>query len=457
MRNQFILRPFQRHYSGMIVTMKVFLRGLARPILEFQAKRLIAKKKLKVVAVTGAVGKTSTKLAIATVLEQKYRVLAHPGNFNSDISLPLSLFNLDVPRILANPFGWLWRLIQMERSIRGGYPYRVVVLELGTDHPGEIPHFMRYLQPDIGVVTAVAPEHMENFASLDEVAKEELALAAGSKQIVANCDDIPVRYRHKYVDTHAHHFYYGLGKEANFGLELGKTDPLEGTNGSLIKDGHAQIIGVAFALHGRHAARAAAAAYGVASLMGLNREQIEKGVAALRPAPGRMNVLGGLNGSVIIDDTYNSSPEAAAAALDVLMRANVAGRRIAIMGSMNELGAESPRYHREVGELCASVDLLFTIGNLANEYLGPAAVRAGLDPAAWKPADSPYAMGEFLAVMLKAGDVVLAKGSQNGVFAEEAVKLILANPADINQLVRQSPAWLKIKAGQFADANQLVI
>src|SRR5688500_14264520 len=99
--------------------MKALFRRAIRPMLEYQVKRLIAAKKLQVVAVGGAVGKTTTKTAIATVLGQKYRVLVHPGNFNAEIGLPLAVFQLDVPSIIINPFAWAWRLVQMERTIRG--------------------------------------------------------------------------------------------------------------------------------------------------------------------------------------------------------------------------------------------------------------------------------------------------------------------------------------------------
>jgi UDP-N-acetylmuramyl pentapeptide synthase len=121
---------------------------------------------------------------------------------------------------------------------------------------------------------------------------------------------------------------------------------------------------------------------------------------------------------------------------------------------MNELGQDSPRYHAEVGAACAksNLDLLITVGTLANDHLGPAAVQAGLNPRHWIRATSPYAAGHFLRPRLREGDVVLAKGSQNGVFTEEAVKPLLADPADARLLVRQSPAWLRRKRAQFPDA-----
>ena len=438
----------------MMGPMKAVFRRILRPLFELQVKRLISRRRLKVVAVGGAVGKTTTKTAITTVLAQKYRVLVHPGNYNAEIGLPLAVFKLDVPRFIINPFAWLWRLLKMEAAIWGTYPYDVVVLELGTDHPGEIPHFMTYLTPDVGVVTAVMAEHMEYFADLDAVAAEELALVAGSRTAVVNYDAVAAPYRHQYVDSHPQHYWYGLGKRVDFGFALEHTDPAAGTSGTLLHAGK-PVAKVTFGLYGQHSAAIAAAAYGVGSILKLTPKQLATGVAAITPVSGRMNRLAGLNGSVIIDDSYNSSPDSAAAALQALWAVDpkqCPGRRIAIMGSMNELGPGSPAYHREVGAACVGLDLLVTVGQQANEYLGPAAVAAGLDPRQWKSADSPYAAGEFLKLILASGDVVLAKGSQNGVFCEEAVKPILADPADAARLVRQSPAWLRIKARQFGDA-----
>ncbi len=429
--------------------MKAHIRRFVAILFEHQVRRLVSRHHLKVVAVGGSVGKTTTKMAIATVLSEKYRTLVHPGNYNSELGLPLSVFELSVPDLLFNPFAWAWRLIQSERLIRH-YPYQVLVLELGTDHPGEIPMYLRYLKPDIGVLTALTPEHMENFPDgLDQVAAEELALVAASKVFVANVDEIPSKYRRKYIEPHASHHYYGLGPHPEYGFELASTDPLTGTTGHLTHGGRTAVNRLQINLFGAHSAKAAVAAYAVADLLGLSKDQIETGLSKLKPVPGRMNSLPGLNDTTIIDDTYNSSPEAAVAALVALDSAPVTGRRIAILGSMNELGPDSPAYHAQVGEAAAGVDLLITIGALASEHLGPAAVRAGLDPTRFQPAISPYAAGEHVKLLLSPGDVVLAKGSQNGVFAEETVKLLLADPADAAQLVRQSPDWLRTKAKQF--------
>ncbi len=435
-------------------TMKTLFRRFVSALLEFQTKRLLARKPFRIVAVSGAVGKTSTKLAIATVLRQRYHVLVQDGSFNDEIGLPLACFDLPLPARIFNPFPWIWRLIQMEVIIHRPSSYDILVIEVGTDAPGEIAHALAYLHPDIGVVTAVTPEHMEYFKTLDAVAAEELTLVQGSKQAVVGYDDIPVKYRKQYVDPHPAHVYYGLKRDMNYCFEIATSELAGGTTGILLKDGHTRIAGITTGLYGRHSAKAAAAAYAVGDLLGLDLSELEQGIEAIRPVRGRMNPLLGVNRTTIIDDTYNSSPEAVTAALKLLAEAPVAGRRIALLGSMNELGADSPRYHEEAGKEAASLDLLVTVGTLANQYLGPAAIKAGLNPDHYHAASSPYAAGEYLKTILAPGDVLLAKGSQNGVYAEEALKVLLANPDDAKNLVRQSPAWLRIKARNLKVRSQ---
>jgi UDP-N-acetylmuramoyl-tripeptide--D-alanyl-D-alanine ligase len=430
--------------------MKAVLRRFIARLFEHQVRRVIGRHRLKVVAVAGSVGKTSTKAAITRVLAQKYRVLSHQGGYNSEIGLPLSVFEMSVPGWLFNPFAWAWRLAKSELIIRK-YPYEILILELGTDHPGEMARFLAYLTPDVGVITAVTAEHMANFpGGLDEVAHEELQLAARCTYVLASRDEIDAAYRRRYLDSHPHHAYYGAAVRKGYRFARTSTAPLAGTKLDILRDGQHLAKGVNIQLYGEPACKSVVAAYAVGEYFRLSRRQIIAGLAEFQPVPGRLNPLAGANRSILLDDSYNAQPAAVLAALRELAAAP-ATRRIAVLGSMNELGAESQAYHEEVGAAAAGVDLLITIGADANRWLGPAAVAAGLDPGRHQPANSPYAAGEHLRPMLEPGDLVLIKGSQNGVFSEEATKLLLADPADAAHLVRQSPAWQRIKRRQFAD------
>ncbi|MCB9821904.1 hypothetical protein H6801_00815 [Candidatus Nomurabacteria bacterium] len=161
-----------------------------------------------------------------------------------------------------------------------------------------------------------------------------------------------------------------------------------------------------------------------------------------------MQPLSGLKGSLLIDDTYNASPKAVETALKTLYEIP-AKNKIAILGQMNELGKHSKALHQEIGRSCdpKQLKLVVTIGKDANKYLASEAERRGCKVVR---CPSPYHASDVVRPLLRKDTVVLAKGSQNGVFAEEAIKELLYNPEDVNKLVRQSNSWLKIKESQFS-------
>lgn len=415
---------------------------LAR-ILEHQVKRLRRKHHFTVVAVAGSVGKTSTKMAIAELLGQNLRVRYQSGNYNDRVTVPLVFFNQTEPSVL-NIFAWARIIGENTASVEHPYPYDVVVVELGTDGPGQMKHFA-YIKPDITVLTAVTPEHMAFFGTLDAVAQEELTVFDYSKQVLVNGDDVPGKYligrtfqEYSTVTDVAHNYYAVASKRTLGGQHLAFEFPV----GKL----QAQTAFV-----GEQGARIVLAAAATADMLGMHRDIIAESVAALSAFPGRMQILPGIKESVLIDDTYNASPEAVLRALDALYAAK-APQRIAILGSMGELGAYAKQAHHMIGEYCDphKVDLVVTVGADARRWLAPAAKARGCQVKSFK---SPYDAGEFVRKQLKSKAVVLAKGSQNRIFTEEAIKQLLAHPADVNKLVRQSKYWLRIKAKQFDDAT----
>jgi UDP-N-acetylmuramoyl-tripeptide--D-alanyl-D-alanine ligase len=189
------------------------------------------------------------------------------------------------------------------------------------------------------------------------------------------------------------------------------------------------------------------AAAAVARKLGMAEADIKIGIKNINPVPGRMQRLKGVNDSVIIDDSYNSSPEAAKLALDSLYQLK-APQKIALLGSMNELGEYSQTAHEEVGSYCdpKQLELVVTLGPEANEFLAKAAEAKGCQVRKF---DSPYQAGDFIRQAIKPGAVILIKGSQNQVFAEEAIKVLLADTADQSKLVRQSKDWMDIKRKSF--------
>jgi UDP-N-acetylmuramoyl-tripeptide--D-alanyl-D-alanine ligase len=408
-------------------------------LLEAQVKRLRRHHTFKIVAVAGSVGKTSTKLAIADTLKSAYRVIYQSGNYNDRLTVPLVLFGQTEPGIF-NVFAWLKLLIANEKRLREPYPYDLAILELGTDGPGQLKRFA-YLHPDVVVLTAIEPEHMEYFQTLAAVAAEELVPLAWSGQALLNIDDIAPHYLPK-----SPFVGYGFGNAA-YRIVKRNAISLNGQAVALtLADG--QTVTLKSPMLGEQGAKITLAAVAVADMLGLSIATISAAVAKLEPVPGRMQVLPGIQGSLLIDDTYNSSPVAVLAALDVLYAAE-ATQRIAILGSMNEMGVDSPAMHKQVGAYCdpAKLDLVITIGAMAAASLAPAAEACGCQVVSF---DNPLLAGRYVAKHLKNGAIVLAKGSQDGVFAEEALMPLLAKASDQTKLVRQSPYWRHRKAQQLA-------
>lgn len=419
-------------------------RLIIQKVFEKLAKDYLRKHRPKLIVVTGSVGKTTTKTAIATVLSGRFRVRMEGGNHNTHLSVPLAILGVEYPQDVHSPAAWLAAYRAAKMRVRQPSDADVIVQELGTDHPGDIARFGKYLRPDIAVITAVSPEHMEFFDSVEAVAREELAVTAYSSTAIINRDDIDAAYA-RYALTNDI-YTYGASEQAQYRIDFIDAASPDGIMGRFFTPDweplsvNLQVIGVP-------AIKAAAAAGAVAARLGMPPGEIAIGMAKFKPVSGRMQLLRGIKRSLIVDDSYNSSPAAAIASLDTIY-AMKADKRIAILGSMNELGQFSEQAHRQVGSYCdpALLDTLITIGEDAEKYLAPAARDKGCQVHSFA---SPYDAGGFAGSQVTPRTVILVKGSQNRVFAEEAVKVLLHDAADESRLVRQSPAWMKIKQGQF--------
>lgn len=422
--------------------MQNLAKELVVAILASQVKRLRRKHQFQVVAIVGSIGKTSTKLAVVKVLEQKYRVRSQEGNYNHLITVPLVFFGQKLPS-LRNPLAWLGVFWHNERLIGEDYPYDIVVVELGTDGPGQLKQFHTYLKADVGILTSITHEHMEFFADLAAVAKEELEVVNLSDKVIANKDLVPEKYL---KDIKTPIITYGVKQSADVRLSDLKFDNF--SSDFAVTAAGKPIVKAKHELVTEPLLYGVTAAVAVGHQFDMTPEQIEKGISKIKPVNGRMQVLKGVNGSSIIDDTYNASPEATKAALATLYRLK-ADHKIAILGNMNELGTYTEAAHREIGQLCdpKQLDLVITLGPDANKYLAEEAESRGCKVSRF---DDPYTLGDYLKAIIAKNTIILAKGSQNRVFAEEAVKAILKNPGDSAKLVRQSAEWLKVKKKAFS-------
>lgn len=419
--------------------------------LERYVKKYFTMHHPTLIVVVGSVGKTTTKTAIATALSKRYRIQLEPGNHNTPLSVPLAIMGVKYPPMdmVRKPSTWHHVFKAMKQRVKAPQGVDVIIQELGTDHPGDLATYEKYLRPDIAVVTSISPEHMENFpGGLAEVAQEELSIAAFSGLTIVNHDDIDNSFA-QYANTNSLTDYGIDGGEYQLSVLGGS--PLGGYDVQINGPGANQPITTKLHIVGNHMLRAVCAAAAVGLRLGVSPSELAQTLAEVRPVAGRMNPLRGRDGSVLIDDSYNSSPVAAIAALDTIYQIE-APQRIAILGSMKELGDYAPQAHQQVGQYCdpQRLDWVVTIGDEANQYLAPAAQRAGCQVRAFA---DPVSAGTFVAQVLEPGGLVLIKGSQNKVYTEEATKVLLADVNDKDKLVRQDDYWLKRKQDWYAELH----
>jgi UDP-N-acetylmuramoyl-tripeptide--D-alanyl-D-alanine ligase len=393
---------------------------------------------IMLIVVTGSVGKTSTKVAVATVLAEHFRVRLRNDNHNTNMSAPLAILGVEYPKNIKSISEWLSVFKATKERIKSPADVDVVVQELGSDRIGQVPHFGSYLHPDIAVITAVSAEHMEFFKTIDNVAAEELSAANFSKRALINKDDIDGVYA-KYLKN-ANINTYGTSASAEYHFISMDYAAKDGNTGLFYAPELSSPMPTTIKAIGEHTLRPTIAAIAVGIKLGMNTSELTKALSKIHPLQGRMNSLRGIKESIIIDDTYNSSPLAAESSLRVLYQLLVP-QRIVVFGDMNELGETSKVEHEALGHLCDPSQLAWvvTVGPQSEKYLAPAAKANGCQVKSFQNA---LLAGAFVRGVISDGAAVLFKGSQGGIYLEEAVKAVLHSAKDESQLVRQSPEWM---------------
>ena len=433
--------------------MKSFFKKIIVALLEIEAKAVLKKYHPNIVAITGSVGKTTTKDAIYSVLAEHFFVRKSDKSFNSEIGVPLTILGL--PNVWSNPVLWLRNLFDGLLLVLFPHPYpQWLVLEVGADRPGDIERVMQWIHPDISVVTRLSkvPVHVEFFDSPEAVRREKSFLVRGVKPtgtVILNADDEDVRAFASLTKARA--VMYGMDSTADvrcadYQVMYEHNVPV-GVQYVVQKGDERATVQIHGSLGMQHVYTTLAGC-AVAAALNLPLAQAAAALADHDSPPGRMRILRGLRGSVLIDDTYNSSPVAAQQALKTLGDVTPAegGRRIAVLGDMLELGEFSAGEHRLLGERAASVaDLILTVGIRARGA-AEEALNAGLSREQVVSFDDAVSAGEFLAKEIRTGDVVLLKGSQ-GVRLEKAVAQILSPEVTPEEraelLVRQDEEWQK--------------
>ncbi len=355
----------------------------------------------RVIGVTGSVGKTTTKELIAAVLSTRYRTFKTEGNYNNEIGLPLMLLKLTEAH---------------ERA----------VLEMGFYQPGEIKFLCDLARPQVGVVNNVYAVHLERAGSIDNIARgkgelvEALPPAPGGVAVLNADDPLVLAMRHR---TRARVFTYGLDPAADVWADQIESLGLAGIRFQLHH--RRETLHVRAPLLGRHSVHTCLRAAAVGLIDGLTWQEIVEGFQALGATQLRLVAVTGPEGSVILDDTYNASPESVVAALNLLNE--LEGRRVAVLGDMLELGAYEEMGHRLVGRRARDVaDLLITVGPRAR-IIAEEARDAGLPTAAVVELDDAEQALGHLRRIIQRGDVVLLKGSR-GVHLDRIVPALEVRP-----------------------------
>jgi UDP-N-acetylmuramoyl-tripeptide--D-alanyl-D-alanine ligase len=351
---------------------------------------------LRVIGITGSVGKTSTKELAAAVLRQRYRTLHSPGNLNGEQGLPLALLAL-------------------------GPEYERAVLEMAMYGIGEVHTQCVLTRPQIGIVTNVGPVHLSRLGTIERIAeaKSELVQALPGEDdggvAILNWDDERVKAMANL--TNARIFRYGLTAEADLWADNIESEGMDGIHFRFhyrpTQSSKAETLHVRVPLLGRHSVHTALRAAALGLVEGLSWEEIVAGLQSI-PSQLRLVVVPGINGATVIDDTYNASPASTIAALNLLhdLDPKQGGRRVAVLGDMRELGDYSDEGHKLVGRRAVEVvDLLVTVGDMGKQ-IGEEALKVGFPATKVQRFAKDREAIAFLQEALRTEDLVLVKGSR---------------------------------------------
>lgn len=426
------------------------MKKLIQNLITKKAQKLIAQHKPLVIAVTGSVGKTSVRNAIATILSAKFHVAQTIKNYNNEFGVPLAILGATSPG--KSVFGWLKILLSSPRNVP-----QVFVLEYGIDHPGDMTHLCDIASPNISVLTRISPVHAEFFASIPALAEEKailLSRTASDGLCVLNADDALVMGAagHAAAPVITYGFSesaqirasnYQLTTRDDFSFEPGEI--FSTVTADVTTPDHDELKLELTNILGKANVSIFLPAIAIAKHLGLTHDEILSKISEVKLEPGRMNLIPGIKGSLILDASYNAAPASMVAALEILssFTPHEGTRRIAALGHMAELGPVSESEHRMLGMRAAEagVDLLVTVGELS-VHTQRGAIEAGLSELQTQHFSDSTNAGRWLDAQIKKGDIVLVKGSQSARM-ERVVKDMMAEPLRASEfLVRQTQEWI---------------
>jgi len=383
------LADYPEEIRGKLLGVEDTLRALGELAQKYCDQWRERKAGRRVAAVTGSAGKTTTKEILAALLAARFRVLKSEGNLNNEYGLPLTLFRL-------------------------GDEHDVAVVEVGMSRRGELARLAEIARPEVGVVTNVAPVHLEFFSSVDEIAlaKRELIEGLGGADPVAvlNADDARVAKFANVFRGRLH--YFGFSERAEFRAENIEGRGIEGSVFDF--ESPEELARLRLPLVGEHNVLNALAALAAASEWGIGAAEAKQVLPKLRPASMRGEILRFAPGFTLINDCYNSNPLALERMIDLLAATPGYRRRILVAGAWREIGLTSVELHHGAGTYAAekkAIDWIFGVDGDAQELV-QGAIDAGHPAGQTKFFDSSQAAAEFLRGFVAPGDLLLVKGSR---------------------------------------------
>ena len=437
----------QTHKSKKLLLLEKMLRFLAMAILD--------KYNPRIVGITGSVGKTSTKEAVFEVMSKYARVRKNEKNYNNEIGLPLTIIGIEsggssILKWLLVFAKALWLVIFPVE-----YP-EILILELSADRSGDMAYLMSFIYCETVVITDISGSHLEFFKNLNGVAKEKWTLiekALPGALAAINIDNPTIaKFKNQNKKEDIEFLTFGFSDEADiqakevyFNYSNGENSDkkeIKGLSFKLVYKGTMLPVRLNNVL-ARHSIYAALAAVAVGIKFKLNLVEIAAALTNFSLPSGRMTLIAGMRNSFIIDDTYNSSPVSAAAALEI-MREIKASRKIAIMGDMLELGKDTEEGHRTVAKKFLEMkgDMFFAVGRRMR-FAAEELEKHNFNSKNIFIFPDPLSAGKKLKEIVQDGDLILIKGSQ-GMRMEKVVEEVMASSESASFLLtRQDEAWKK--------------
>ena len=459
--------------------MKDFLKDSIVKIITYQAKFILKKNNPKIIAVTGNLGKTSTKDFIYTALKKNLQnekgdslLLASKKSMNSDTGIPLTILGLET--------GWtsfsLWFKIIINGFVRmfDTYEYKYLVLEVGADAPGDIEKICRYVKPDIAVLTGFAevPVHIEFFDNdREKLIREKKYLIENIKEggtFIYNLDDEDCRRIASEMSSRNINLKSFSIKDPEADIYANNIDvDLKEDNKYITR-----VTGCSADLHLKNKKESKVVMQGVvgeavfysllpsmliADQLNVDIQKAIEDIEKTKRTSGRMRVLEGVHNSTIIDDTYNSSPKALRHGIDVVKNIKTKGKKIFVLGDMLELGDYTKREHENIGKLLVGVADILIVSGIRAKMIADSAIASGMDRDSVIITTGSVEAGRELLIALEnevekdykegrvekevGGDLIFVKGSQ-GARMEKVVRMILGkNHNPDTDLVRQDKMW----------------